>query len=304
VEHHHHHHHHHDISGGKLLFSVILNLVITLSQFIGGILSGSLALLSDALHNFSDVMSLIISYYAHRLSHRPQNLRQTFGFKRAEILAALFNASVLIAVSVYLIVESFDRFLHPEAINSQWVMALAALGIAVNGLSAWLLHSDADHNLNIRSAYLHLIGDLLTSFAVLFGGLMIYLYGWYWIDPLLSLLISLYLIRSSFSIVRSSTEMLMQFAPSQISIEAIEEKVARFDAIESIHHIHLWQLDDETVFLEAHLNFYEDLSLSTANEIAHDLTHSLEKIGISHTTFQYEVGKDGSEKVLEQCGHH
>lgn len=299
-----HHHHHHHVSGGKLLFSVILNLIITVAQFIGGILSGSLALLSDALHNFSDVMSLLISYYAHKLSHRPQNLQKTFGFKRAEILAALFNASVLIAVSVYLIVESVERFLDPQPIASEWVMALAALGIAVNGLSAWLLHRDADHNLNIRSAYLHLMGDLMTSFAVLFGGLMIYLYGWYWIDPLLSLLISFYLIRSSFGIVRSSTGMLMQFAPADISIDAISRQVAQFESIESIHHIHLWQLDDETVFLEAHLNFHKDLCLSEANRVVHDLNHALEEIGIAHTTFQCETGKNGREAVLATCEHH
>lgn len=305
MEHHHHHHHHdHSISGGKLLFSVILNLIITAAQFIGGLLSGSLALLSDALHNFSDVMSLIISYYAHRLSRRPQNIRQTFGFKRAEILAALFNASVLIAVSVYLILESLQRFITPHEVESTWVMALAALGILVNGLSAWLLHRDADHNLNIRSAYLHLMGDLMTSFAVLAGGVMIYFYEWHWMDPLLSLVISFYLIRSSFGIVRESTGMLMQFSPAHISLEAIVEKVKGFEAIESIHHIHLWQLDDETVFLEARLNFYEDLTLSAANTVLHELTHALEEIGIRHTTFQCETGKNGRERVLERCEHH
>ncbi len=299
-----HHHHDHSISGRKLLFTVILNLIITLAQFIGGLLSGSLALLSDALHNFSDVMSLIISYYANRLSHRPQNIRQTFGFKRVEILAALFNASVLIAVSVYLIIESVDRFLHPQAIASLWVMGLAILGIAVNGLSAWLLHLDAHNNLNIRSAYLHLVGDLMTSFAVLFGGLLMYFYNWFWVDPLLSLLISLYLIRSSYSIVRESTEMLMQFSPAHIPVETIVEKVAAFEAIESIHHIHLWQLNDETVFLEARLNFHEDLSLSMTSSILHDLEHTLEEIGIGHTTFQCEVGKNGRAAILTTCEHH
>lgn len=307
MEHHHHHHHHHnhsDISGGKLLFSVILNLIITVAQFIGGIVSGSLALLSDALHNFSDVMSLVISYYAHRLSHRPQTIAQTFGFKRAEILAALFNASILIAVSIYLIVEAIDRLITPQAVESTWVMALAGLGIVVNGLSAWLLHRDAHHNINIRSAYLHLMGDLMTSFAVLAGGIVIYFYGWYWIDPLLSLLISFYLIRSSYGIVRESGGMLMQFSPKHISVDEIIDKVSSFESIESIHHIHLWQLDDESVFLEARLNFHQDMRLSETNAILHDLTHLLEDIGISHTTFQCETGKHGREWVLERCEHH
>lgn len=298
------HHHHHSISGSKLLFSVILNLIITIAQFIGGVLSGSLALLSDALHNFSDVMSLVISYYAHKLSHKPQTVRQTFGFKRAEILAALFNASVLIAVSVYLIVESFNRFLNPEPVASLWVMGLASLGIIVNGLSALLLHRDSHHNLNIKSAYLHLLGDLMTSVAVLIGALLMYLYGWYWIDPLLSTVISIYLIRSSFSIVRESTGMLMQFAPSHITIESIIEIVGRFEEIESIHHVHIWQLDDDTIFLEARLNFHNDLTLSATNEILHALSHSLEEIGISHTTFQCEVGKDGHDTVSSHCKTH
>lgn len=300
----HHHHHHSDISGKKLLFSVILNLLITAAQFVGGIISGSLALLSDALHNFSDVMSLIISYYAHRLSHRPQNMVQTFGFKRAEILAALFNASVLIAVSLYLIVESVERLFHPQAVASIWVMGLAGMGIAVNGLSAWLLYRDSHNNLNIRSAYLHLMGDLMTSVAVLIGGALIYFYRWFWIDPLLSLMISVYLIRTSYAIVRESAGMLMQFSPAHVSVDAIIETVGRFCEIESIHHIHLWQLDDETVFLEARLNFYNDLLVSESDAIIHNVSHALESLGISHTTFQSEVGKNGRDAVLPRCEHH
>lgn len=283
---------------------MVLNVLITVAQFIGGVLSGSLALLSDALHNFSDVMSLLISYYAHKLSHRPQNFQQTFGFKRAEILAALFNASVLIAISFYLIVESVERFFHPQPIASVWVIILAAFGIIINGLSAWLLHQDADQNLNIRSAYLHLLGDLMTSFAVLLGGLMIYLYGWPWIDPLLSFAISIYLIRSSYEIIRESGGMLMQFAPADVSVQNIIDKVAKFEAIESIHHIHLWQLDDKTVFLEARLNFREDMCLSAVSTIINDLSHALEAIGISHTTFQCETGKNAREAVLPRCGLH
>jgi len=300
----HHHHHHEHISGTKLLISVFLNLIITLSQFIGGILSGSLALLSDALHNLSDVMSLVISYYAHRLSHRPQNIRQTFGFKRAEILAALFNASVLIAVSIYLMAESVERLLNPKIIESEWVMILALMGIVVNGLSAWLLHRDAGHNINIRSSYLHLIGDLLTSFAVLFGGIMMYYQGWYWIDPALSFLISLYLIRTSFYIVRESTGMLMQFAPSKVSVDQILEICKQFNEIESIHHIHLWQLNDDAVFLEAHINFHEDLRLSESSEVIVRLEELLKELGIVHMTFQSVTDHNGRPVVMEQCESH
>lgn len=297
-----HHHHHHDLSGKKLLFSVVLNLLITLSQFVGGIVSGSLALLSDALHNFSDVMSLLITYYTHKISHRPHDLRRTFGYKRAEILAAMFNASVLIAVSLYLIVEAIDRLIHPQSVASEWVMILAALGIVVNGLSAWLLHRDSLRSLNIRSAYLHLIGDLMSSVAVLAGGGMMYLYGWVWIDSALSLVIALYLIFTSYSIVRESSGVLMQFVPERISVEAIVNEAKAFESIESIHHIHLWQLDDETVFLEARINFLEDMPLSEVDAQLRELSYALMKIGVTHTMFQPQVGKNGRETVPQRCG--
>lgn len=306
MEHHHGHHHHHhgDLSGTKLFFSVVLNIIITLAQFIGGIFSGSMALLSDAAHNLSDVMSLVIAYYAHRLSHRPHTPFQTFGFKRAEIVAALFNASLLIAVSIYLIVESFERLFHPQEIASEWVMLLALLGIVVNGLSAWLLHRDSAHSLNMRSAYLHLLGDLMTSFAVLAGGLMIYRYGWTWIDPMLSIAISLYLIRSSIGIVRESAGMLMQFPPADIPLSRVLEIADEFDAIESMHHIHLWQLNEHSVFLESRINFKNDLPISESGEIAERLSHRLREIGIAHTTFQYEYGQNGNDKVPESCLGH
>lgn len=299
-----HHHDHHGLSGTKLLFSVLLNLIITLAQLIGGIVSGSLALISDALHNFSDVTSLVITYYTHKISHRPHNLRQTFGYKRAEILAALFNASVLIAVSLYLIVESVIRLLDPQPVASAWVMVLAVLGIAVNGLSAWLLHRDSAHSLNIRSAYLHLVGDLMTSIAVLIGGALMYLFGWFWVDAVLSLLISFYLIRTSYAIVRESGRMLMQFTPAHVSVDSVVDAVNGFEAVESIHHIHLWQLDDESIFLEARLNFHHDVSLSEADGVMCELSRSLSSIGITHTTFQPGVGKNGKGAVTEQCELH
>lgn len=296
------HHHHHSLSGIKLLWSVLLNLIITLAQLIGGVLSGSLALIGDALHNFSDVMSLLIAYYAHRLSHRPHTINQTFGYKRAQIMAALFNASVLIAVSVYLIVESIEHLLNPQSVASEWVILLAALGIAVNGLSAWMLHRDMQHSLNIRSAYWHLVGDLLTSIAVLFGGVMMYVAGWYWIDPILSILISLYLIWMSYGIISEAFRMLMQFAPSHVSVEMIVAEAEGMEEIESIHHIHLWQLDDESIFLEARLNFHDDVPISRADAIAGELSGRLLKVGINHTTFQPGVGKNGRERVAQSCG--
>jgi len=289
-------HHHHHVEGKKLFFAIVLNLLITVAQFIGGIVSGSLALLSDALHNFSDVLSLVLSYVAHRLSHRKASARKTFGYRRAEILAALFNAAVLIGVSIYLIVESVHRFANPEPVAALWVIALALLGVLVNGFSVVLLHMDAQENMNIRAAYLHLIGDMFTSVAVLVGGVAIYYLQMYWIDPLICIIIALYLIYASKEIVMRALGMLMQFAPAHIDVDALVEEAAD---IGQMHHIHLWQLSDHDVFLEAHITFSEDLKLSETASLLEKLSRKLrEDYGITHTTFQCETSSCKKECSL------
>jgi len=202
--------HHHEVSGKNLFITIVLNIIITLSQIVGGIYSGSLALLSDAMHNFSDVLALFIAYFANRLAARPNNESKTFGYKRAEILAALFNASVLIGIAIFLIVEAFHKFYHPEPINSVWVIGLGALSIVLNAASVMLVKDDAHDNMNIKAAYLHLLTDVMTSVAVVGGGVLMYYFGLFWVDPLISALIALYLIWASFGLVRESSAILMQ----------------------------------------------------------------------------------------------
>jgi cobalt-zinc-cadmium efflux system protein len=177
---HHHHQHHNDVKGRNLLISILLNLVITVAQVIGGILSGSLSLLSDALHNFSDVLSLIISYVANRYAKKKASFNRTFGYKRAEIIAAFVNAATLLVVAVYLIYEAVLRFFNPQEIESGLVIWLALLGIIVNGLSVLLLRKSSKENMNMRSAYLHLFTDMSASVAVLAGGLLMKYFGWFW----------------------------------------------------------------------------------------------------------------------------
>jgi len=166
--------HLHGVSGGRLLLALALNIVITVAQIIGGIVSGSLALLSDALHNFSDVSALAISYFARKISAKRATKFGTFGYKRAEIIAALFNSSVLAGIGAYLIYESAMRLYDPQPVVSSWVIVLGMLGVVVNGGSIWLLEAEAEGNMNIRAAYLHLLGDTLTSVAVVIGGAAIY----------------------------------------------------------------------------------------------------------------------------------
>ena len=170
------HHHHHEVSGKNLFITIILNVIITLSQIIGGILSGSLALLSDATHNFSDVMALLIAWWANKLAAKDATSEKTFGYKRAEILATLFNASVLFGIGVFLIVEAFHKFMHPEVIDSTLVIVLGILSIILNTASVLLVKDDAHDNMNIKAAYLHLLTDVTTSVAVVVGGLLMFLF--------------------------------------------------------------------------------------------------------------------------------
>jgi len=293
------HHHHHDLRGKKLLIAVVLNVAITLAQVVGGIVSGSLALLGDALHNFSDVTALLISWYAHRLSYRKADAVGTFGYRRAQIVAAFVNASVLTGIGFYLIYESVLRLLHPEPVASAWVVGLGLLGVLVNGGSILLLRGDAHGNMNVRAAYLHLFGDVLTSVAVVFGGLAIHFWQLYWIDPLVSVAIALYLIAASLGLVRESTAVLMQFAPPAVDLDALEDAVTAHPAIGNIHHIHLWRLDDRDIHLEAHLDFREDLTLSEATAVVEVLESLLrDRFAVTHTTFQCEFGRDDDKAPI------
>ena len=291
--------HHHEVHGKNLLLTIVLNLIITVAQIVGGIFSGSLALLSDAMHNFSDVLSLIIAFGANRLVSRPSTKAKTFGYKRAEILAALFNASMLVGIAIFLIVEAVNRLFHPSVVMSVWVVALGVLSILLNTISVLLVKDDADHSMNIKAAYIHLLTDVMTSAMVVVGGLLIYFFHIYWIDPIVSMVIAFYLIFASYDIIKESVSILMQFAPKNIKIENIMLYVTQFDEIQNIHHIHLWRLDDHRVHLEAHLDFAENLTLQAANNLVDQIEQTLHiKYNISHVTLQCEYNRKDNKSII------
>ena len=280
-------HHHH--TSRNLAITVILNGIITIAQFVGGIISGSLALISDALHNLSDVISVILAYVAHRIGLKPQTLQSTFGFKRAEILAAFINAITLIAISVYLLIEAGKRFLNPKEVEYLWMLGLGFLGFVANGLSVLILHQNKEENLNIRAAYLHLIGDALTSVAVMVGAVFIWLFEIYWIDPLVTVLISIYIFVHTYTILKESVGILMQFAPAKIDQQEVVLVLQEIDQICSVHHIHLWQLSDYQIYFEAHLVLNSNFPISDTQMITENAKQLLNsRFGISHVTFQYE----------------
>ena len=293
-------HHHHEVSGKNLFITIILNLIITIAEIIGGIFSNSLALLSDALHNFSDVMALVIAYIANRLAGKDANKSNTFGLKRAEIIAALFNASVLIGIGVFLIVESVHKIMHPEHIKSLWVIGFGVLSVVLNSASVLLIKDDSHDNLNIKAAYLHLMTDVATSIAVIIGGVLIYYFQIYSVDAIISLLIAIYLIYSAFDIVKDSTKILMQYSPENLNLDEVIKDIESNEKISNVHHIHIWQLNEHDVFLEAHIDLKENINASEISKLIDELEREMQKFHITHTTFQVEYNRnDNKAKIIK-----
>ncbi|MFT7051899.1 MAG: cobalt-zinc-cadmium efflux system protein [Psychroserpens sp.] len=298
---HSHNHSHDDLKGRNLIISIFLNIVITVAQVIGGLLSGSLSLLSDALHNFSDVISLIISYIANRLSKRKASLQKTFGYKRAEILAAFINAATLITVAILLIIEAVKRFQNPQEIESNVVIWLSLVAILGNGFSVLLLKKDSETNMNMKIAYLHLLTDMMASVAVFIGGLLMKYFQLFWVDSVLTFAIALYLIYMGYDLLKDSFKVLMLFTPDQILVEDIVKDIQQIGAIKNVHHVHIWQLNEDEIHLEAHIDFEENITLSQFDVILHNVEEMVfYNFGINHVNIQPEYGKCDTKDVIVQ----
>ncbi|MFT5102901.1 MAG: cobalt-zinc-cadmium efflux system protein [Candidatus Latescibacterota bacterium] len=299
--HHKNNHAHPDFKGRNLLISIVLNILITVAQIIGGLISGSLALLSDALHNLSDVVSLIVSYVADLYSKKEASYGKTFGYKRAEIIAAFLNAMGLIIVATYLAYEAVYRFRNPQEIESSLVIWLALLGIIANGFSVLLLRKDAKENMNMRSAYLHLLTDMSASVAVLIGGLLMKFYGWFWVDSVLTVLISIYLLIMGYDLLKKSFKVLMLFTPEEIDLEQVRATMSQDPKVENVHHIHIWQLNEKEIHLEAHIDFNENITIAKFDKILNNMEERLfHDFGINHVNVQPEFRKDDAKDIIVQ----
>ncbi len=298
---HSHNHDQHQMKDRNLIISIILNIIITAAQVIGGLVSGSLALLSDALHNFSDVISLVVSFGASKLSKRKASIHRTFGYKRAEILAAFINASTLVIVGVLLIIEAVKRFQNPQEIESNLVIWLSLIAILGNGFSVLLLKKNANSNLNMRSAYLHLLTDMMASVAVLIGGLLMKFYNVFWVDSVLTFLIALYLIWVGYDLLKTSTKILMLFTPDQVDIKEVLREVHKIPKVKKLHHVHVWCLNDDELHLEAHLDLVDDISITEFNSVLKRVEDVLrDEFQINHVTIQPEFNKSDSKDVIVQ----
>ncbi|SMC25711.1 cation diffusion facilitator family transporter [Desulfacinum hydrothermale DSM 13146] len=294
-------HHHPPVdaaSGRRLLGVMLLNLAIPTAQVAGGILANSVALLSDATHNFSDFAALVVAYAAFVIAQRGATVRHTFGFRRAEVLAALVNVGLLLGASGYIAWEALHRLRHPEPVSGLWVIALAGVGVVGNGFSAWLLHKDASHSLNVRGAFVHMLGDFLTSVAVLVNGAVLTIKPWNWLDPALSLLIVLFILKNCWDILREAVGVLMNAAPHGLDIAQVKEDIERIPGVVNAHYLHAWSVGGSSVAFSCHL-VVEDQPLSGAEVIKRTVRERLhDRYGIDHPVVELETSPCGHGSLL------
>ncbi len=284
--HDHHHDHSHGASQRRLLIVLCLTFGYMLAEVGGGYWSNSLALLSDAGHMFTDVAALALSFFAMRFAARPATPNKTYGFYRLEILAALANGAALIVLSLLICFEAFHRMREPEAVQGWPLVWIACGGLIVNLISAKLLSHDHHHSLNVRGAYLHVLGDLLGSVAAIAAGLLIVWRGWLWADAVFSVIISLLIIYSAWRLVIESVNVLLEGAPSHINLAAVEAALREIAGVQAVHDLHIWTLTSQRHIITAHL------VLRDANENQRVLREArellLQKFGLDHATLQLE----------------
>lgn len=287
------------IAQGRLIGVLVLNLIITLAELAGGMLANSLALVSDAVHNFGDTLSIFVAWLAGRISERDPNVRKTFGYRRAEILSAFLNASFLIVICLFLLSEGWKRLMHPESVQGGLMVWIALIGFAANFLSIILLKKEEGKSLNIRAAYLHLLGDTLSSVAVIAGGILILFFRIYWIDPVLTLFISLYILKETYEVLRQTVDILMQGTPKDLDLNRVQQVLEQIEGISNIHHVHAWNLSDREVHFECHVDLAEDIRISESEKILNEITEILrEQFGISHVTLQFEYNCCEDKQLL------
>jgi cobalt-zinc-cadmium efflux system protein len=269
----------------KMRWVLGITAVFMLAEVVGGILSNSLALLADAGHMFTDVGALGLSLVAMRLAQRPPSPTKTYGYVRLEILAALINGAALLFISAFILKEAWERFLSPPEVDGPLMLAVAVAGLGVNVVGALLLHSHASESLNVRGAYLHVLGDLLGSIGTITAGILILTTGWMLADPLISVVIALLILFGAWRLVREATDVLLEAAPRGLDVEELLEDLRTIEGLGELHDIHVWTLTSGFVAMSGH-GVIDDLSIH--RRILDEINKRMNERGISHVTFQLE----------------
>jgi cobalt-zinc-cadmium efflux system protein len=290
---HHHHAHAHSIDftqASKLLIAgIVLNLLFVVVEFVAGFFSNSLALISDAGHNLSDVASLALALLAFRLLKVRATERFTYGYRKASILISLLNAVILLIAVGGIGYESVHRFMAPKPVETKMIIYVASIGIVINFISALLFFRDRKKDLNLRGAYLHLMVDALVSIGVVISGVIMTYTQWLWIDPFISLIIMVVILGSTWNLLRDSLSLSMDAVPTNINIESIREAALKLAGVKDIHHIHVWAISTAETAMTAHLVISESISHEETSKLKNQFKHNLEHLGIQHATLETEV---------------
>ena len=270
------------------LVGIGVNLLFVIIEVIAGISLNSLSLLSDAGHNFADVISLLLSLLAFRLAKVKATRQFTYGYKKTSILVALFNSMILLASIGAISYEAINRLLAPEPQQGSYIALVAGIGIVINAGSAFLFFREKDRDLNIKSAYLHLFSDALVSLGIVIGGIIIYYTNWSWIDPLLSIIIVLVILWSTWNLFKESLRLSLDGVPKEIDIEEVEKISLQIPRVCSIHHIHIWSMSTSETAMTAHVVLAGGLSEQDVVEIKKDFRHKLKHLSINHVTLETE----------------
>lgn len=301
---HDHSHSHENTSDRRLVVALVLNLVLTVVEVVAGLLSGSLALVADAIHNLSDCGSFVIALIARRVGRWPSDDRRTFGYRRAEIIGALINLTILVVVSLLLIYEAFERFFYPEPIDGWIVVGVAAVALAVNVATTVVLYAMSRDNLNVRAAYLHNMADSFSSFGVIVAGAVILWFGILWIDAVVTLLVAIFTIWHSLPDIKRAIHILMEGAPSSVETSTLMAELQAVAGVAGVHHLHLWELDEHHSALEAHI-LVEPAQLDRWAAIKQELKQRLAmRFGIEHSTLEFETPDEGDCQPCARAGNH
>jgi cobalt-zinc-cadmium efflux system protein len=286
----------------NLIWSIGINVVIVLAEVIFGIVARSMALISEALHNFTDIGSMTLSWWGEKVATRPNTNQKTFGYKRAEVIIAFVNGGVLLGVSGWVLVESVIRIFHPEAVAGFTMLIVAVVSLVGNGLATYLLQAGADKNLNLKSAWLHSMQDALFSLGVVIAAIIIYYTGWNWVDPAVSIAVSIFLLKEVYEILSESVNMLLDSVPEDLDFEEIKKVLAGFDGVISVNDLHIWQTGSKDRFLSAHMIINEMEKPERVKVLAKIITKLKDKYNVHHATIQMVSEQEIKEIGLE-CEH-
>ena len=299
MENHHHHDHSHHTNKKALFIGFIITSGFMLIEAIGGFLTNSLALLSDAGHMLSDSVSLGIGVLAFMLSEKVADYSRTYGYKRVEILAAVFNGVTLLIISLFIFIEAIERFTEPENVASVGMLTIACIGLVVNIVVAWILHrGDTENNLNLRAAFLHVIGDLLGSIGAIVAALCIIFFEWNWADPLASIIVGILVLFSGFRVTKDSLHILMEGTPKGVKVEEIIDTMKKVPGIISIHDLHVWTITSGQNALSCHAVVDGNLPVKDCQQILRDIEHRLLHQNIHHVTIQLENDEHPHEESI------